>query len=123
MRSLATVIAALLLAASLAAGQGGGGQAPHINWNQRMPWGPLEAAVRLRWNGYPLTAQRTEPFKVFDNVSYVGIQVVGAYVITTSAGLILVDATYAETADMVLDSIRKLGLNPAEIANRARSLL
>jgi metallo-beta-lactamase class B len=118
MRSLVTVITALLLAASLAEGQGrqgGGGQTPQINWNQRMPWGPLEAAVRLRWNGIPLTAQRTEPFKVFDNVYYVGIQVVGSYLITTNAGLILVDATYAETGDLVLDSIRKLGFDPANI--------
>jgi glyoxylase-like metal-dependent hydrolase (beta-lactamase superfamily II) len=110
---------ALVLAASLVEGQGrqggGGGQAPQINWNQRMPWGPLEAAVRLRWAGYPLTDQRTEPFKVFDNVYYVGIQIVGSYLITTSAGLILVDTTYAETGDLVMESIRKLGLDPANI--------
>jgi glyoxylase-like metal-dependent hydrolase (beta-lactamase superfamily II) len=80
-----------------------------------MPWGPLEAAVRARWASYPLTAQRTEPFKVFDNVYYVGIQVVSAYLINTSAGLILIDATYAETPDLVLDSIRKLGFDPANI--------
>lgn len=113
---------ALVLAASSVEGQGrqggegrGGGQAPQINWNQRMPWGPLEAAVRLRWAGQPLTAQKVEPFKVFDNVYYVGIQVVGSYLINTSAGLILIDATYAETGDLVLDSIRKLGLDPANI--------
>jgi metallo-beta-lactamase class B len=110
---------ALVLAVSVVAAQGrqggGGGQAPQTNWNQRMPWGPLEAAVRLRWAGYPLTAQRTEPFKVFDNVYYVGIQIVGSYLITTSAGLILVDTTYAETGDLVLESIRKLGLDPANI--------
>lgn len=111
---------ALVLTASLVDGQarqGGGGaaQAPQTNWNQKMPWGPLEVAVRLRWQGLPLTAQKTEPFKVFDNIYYVGIQVVGAYLITTSAGLILVDATYAETGDLVLESIRKLGLDPANI--------
>jgi metallo-beta-lactamase class B len=116
---IVTAVLGLVLAASVAQGQGrqggGGGQAPQINWNQRMPWGPLEAAVRLRWNGLPLTAQRTEPFKVFDNVYYVGIQVVGSYLITTNAGLVLVDTTYAETADMVLESIRKLGFDPANI--------
>ena len=112
-------VMAIVLAASLmqAQGRGGGreGGAPQINWNQRMPWGPLEAAVRLKWAGLPLTAQKTEPFKVFDNIYYVGIQVVGAYLINTSAGLILIDATYAETGDLVLDSIRKLGLDPANI--------
>ena len=120
---LLTGATAVVLAASLVQGQGrqgtgrGGGeeQAPQINWNQRMPWGPLEAAVRLRWAGRPLTAQKTEPFKVFDNIYYVGIQVVGAYLINTNAGLILIDTTYAETGDLVLESIRKLGLDPANI--------
>ncbi len=111
---------ALVLAVSLVDGQGregGGGAAPapQANWNQKMPWGPLEVAVRLRWAGLPLTAQKVEPFKVFDNIYYVGIQVVGAYLITTSAGLILVDATYAETGHLVVESIRKLGLDPANI--------
>jgi metallo-beta-lactamase class B len=116
----ALALSALALVASMApvsgqARQGGAAQGPQVNWNQRMPWGPLEAAVRLRWAGLPLTAQRVEPFKVFDNVYYVGVQVVGAYLITTSDGLILIDATYAETADLVLDGIRKLGFDPANI--------
>ena len=111
----------LVFAASLVGAQGrqGGGrgapQAEAINWNQRMPWGPLEAAVRARWAGYPLTAQKVEPFKVFDNIYYVGIQVVSAYLVNTSAGLMLIDATYAETPDLVLDSVRKLGFDPANI--------
>ena len=116
--ALALSALALVTATTALSGQGregGAGQAPQINWNQRMPWGPLEAAVRLRWAGLPLTAQRVEPFKVFDNVYYVGIQVVGAYLITSNDGLILVDATYAETADLVLDSIKKLGFDPANI--------
>src|SRR5688500_16298897 len=102
-------VMALVLTASLVHGQGreggGGAQAPQVNWNQKMPWGPLEVAVRLRWAGLPLTAQKVEPFKVFDNIYYVGIQVVGSYLITTSAGLILVDATYAETGHLVVESI------------------
>jgi metallo-beta-lactamase class B len=107
---------ACVLATSLVHGQGGApAAAPQVNWNQKMPWGPLEAAVRARWASYPLTAQKVEPFKVFDNVSYVGIQVVGAYLINTSAGLILIDTTYAETADLVVESIRKLGFDPANI--------
>lgn len=80
-----------------------------------MPWGPWESAVRTQWAGLPLTAERVEPFKIFDNVYYVGVQVVGSYLITTSDGLILIDATYAETSDLVLDSIRKLGFDPMNI--------
>lgn len=113
--AIALVLAASLLEAQGRQGRDGGPAQPQINWNQRMPWGPLEAAVRLRWAGQPLTAQRTEAFKVFDNIYYVEIQTVGSYLITTNAGLILVDATYAETGDLVLDSIRKVGFDPANI--------
>jgi glyoxylase-like metal-dependent hydrolase (beta-lactamase superfamily II) len=124
---LASVMVFLLVASSVAAqgtnenGERGAGQAgsaparPPVAWNTKMPWGPMEAAVRMQWAGLPLTEEKVEPFKVFDNVYYVGVQVVGSYLITTSEGLILIDATYAETGDMVLDSIRKLGFDPANV--------
>lgn len=124
----ASVIALLLATASVGA-QGGGqagrgrgesggrgeAQGPQINWNRRMPWGALEAGARARWADYPLDAQKTEPFKMFDNVYYVGVEVVSAYLVTTSAGLILIDATYAETADIVLNNIKKAGFDPANV--------
>jgi glyoxylase-like metal-dependent hydrolase (beta-lactamase superfamily II) len=103
-------VAVLATAPVWAQGQGRG-----FNPSASMPFEPLQAAVRTRWAGQPLTAQKTEPFKIFDNLYYVGVQSVGAFVIPTSDGLILIDATYAETADMVLDSVKALGLNPANI--------
>jgi glyoxylase-like metal-dependent hydrolase (beta-lactamase superfamily II) len=99
-------------------GQGGGrggAQEERIDWNAKMPWGPIEKAVQARWNGLPRTDQKTEPFKIFDNLYYVGIQHVAAYLIPTNAGLILIDGTYADTADMVLDGIRTLKFDPATI--------
>ena len=56
-----------------------------------------------------MSVQKTEPFKIVDNVYYVGLETVGSYLIPTSEGLILLDATYADTADLVLDSVRALG--------------
>jgi metallo-beta-lactamase class B len=67
------------------------------------------------WANYPHTAQIVEPFKIFDNVYYVGVQTGQSLLIPTTDGLILIDATWAETADMVLDSIRKAGFDPANI--------
>jgi metallo-beta-lactamase class B len=99
-------------------GQGGGQgqqQGGGNNNNVGMPWEPLRNAVMTPWEGHPFTDQKTEPFKVFDNVYYVGIETVGSYLITTSAGLIMIDSTYAETADHVLESVRKLGFDPANI--------
>src|SRR5882762_2512371 len=72
-------------------GQGGGGQGGNQN-NTGMPWEPLRNAVMTPWEGHPFTDQMTEPFKVFDNVYYVGIETVGSYLVTTNAGLILFDS-------------------------------
>jgi metallo-beta-lactamase class B len=48
-------------------------------------------------------------------VYYVGIQTGQALLLPTSEGLILIDTTWDETAPFVLDGIRKLGFNPADI--------
>jgi metallo-beta-lactamase class B len=111
---------ALLLAASLAA-QGGGarGQRPtgivrgadqpdQNKWNAKGPWGKTERSA-------PIEAQQKEPFKVFDNVYYVGFQTVSSYLVTTSDGPVLIDAGYAPTVDWLLESIRKTGNDPKKI--------
>ena len=100
-----------------APGQAGGrgGAEERVDWNAKMPWGAIEKADQARWNPVPRTDQVTEPFKIFDNLYYVGIQHVAAYLVPTSDGLILIDATYFDTADMVLDNIRKLKFDPANI--------
>ena len=102
---LAAVVLAILaaLAESPAAFQ--------INWNARTPWNDLRPSIaRGDWE-----AQKKEPFQIFDNVYYVGLQQYSAFLVTTSDGLVLLDATYAETADLVLDNIRALDFDPADI--------
>ena len=63
----------------------------------------------------PMDQQRKDPVKLFDNVYSVGVQTVCAFLIPTSNGLVLVDTTYPETADLLLDNIRKAGFDPATI--------
>lgn len=106
-----TIGTASVVAQGRGQGAGGGGN----NNNAGMPWESLRAGVLVKWDGVPRTAQKTEPFKIFDNIAYVGLETVGAYLITTSDGLILLDSTYADTADHVLESVRKLGADPARI--------
>jgi len=90
------------------AGNGGSGK---INWNLRAPWGAASGSeVRL-----PPEKTTYKPFKVFDNVYFVGLRYVSCYLVTTSAGLVLIDSTFAPTADSVLDNVRTLGFNPANI--------
>jgi metallo-beta-lactamase class B len=60
--------------------------------------------------------QKVPPFKIFDNVWYVGPGYVSCYLITTSDGLVLIDAS--EEPDMVrhvADSIQKAGFNLRDI--------
>jgi metallo-beta-lactamase class B len=45
----------------------------------------------------------------------VGLQALSSILVTTSDGLVLLDATFAETVDGVLESIRALGFDPARI--------
>src|SRR5688572_12536106 len=59
--------------------------------------------------------QKVAPIKVFDNLYYVGPGNVSVWLIPTTDGLIVFDATQEPLVDHVLDSIRKVGFNPADI--------
>jgi metallo-beta-lactamase class B len=59
--------------------------------------------------------QRIPPFKVFDNLYYVGVGYTGSWLLTTDEGLILLDAVDQRYADQVVANIRKLGFDPADI--------
>lgn len=77
------------------------GQAP--NWSQRAGWSSrTEVKIQI-------------PFKVFDNIFYVGTDHVSSYLITTTDGLVLIDATNAKAADGVLENIRTLGFDASRI--------
>lgn len=79
-----------------------------INWNDIMFPSQTQRVV-------PRDQEQKDPVKLFDNVYYVGDQTVSSYLLTTSAGLILVDTTFPETVNFVLDNIRKLGFDPANL--------
>jgi len=59
--------------------------------------------------------QRVPPFKVFDNLYYVGVGYTGSWLLTTTDGLILLDAVDQRYADHVVASIKKLGFDPSNI--------
>jgi metallo-beta-lactamase class B len=58
-----------------------------------------------------------EPLKIFDNVYFVGQNAVSAFVIETSAGLIIFDTLNSpeEAKTYILGGMQKLGLNPADV--------
>ena len=60
-------------------------------------------------------SQYVEPFQIFDNVYYVGIDWVAAYLIETGDGLILIDSLYGSWLPVLLNNIRELGFDPADV--------
>ena len=57
------------------------------------------------------------PAKLFDNFYYVGRTDVGAWLLKTSDGLVLIDTLYTpeEAEKTIISGIRKLGFDPAQI--------
>lgn len=60
-------------------------------------------------------SQTIEPYQAFDNVYYVGICWVSAWLIKTSDGPVLIDTLYEPYTDQLIDNIKKVGVNPADI--------
>jgi metallo-beta-lactamase class B len=58
----------------------------------------------------------TEPVKVFDNLYFVGEKEYGAWAVTTSEGIIVIDAIFDYSVEeQIVNGLKKLGLNPATI--------
>lgn len=60
-------------------------------------------------------AKTVKPFKIFDNLYYVGIDWVSSYLIPTEDGLILIDALYRDYPAHILQSVKELGFDPKQI--------
>jgi metallo-beta-lactamase class B len=72
-------------------------------------------AERLRRETNNAALQNVAPFKVFDNLYYVGVGYVGSWLITTDQGLILIDTLEGAYKDHPVEAIRKLGFDPQNI--------
>lgn len=60
-------------------------------------------------------AQTIEPYQAFDNVYNVGICWVSAWLVKTSDGPVLIDTLYGTYTDQLIENIKKLGVNPADL--------
>ena len=64
----------------------------------------------------PASRWHAEPAKVFDNLYFVGMTEYSAWALTTSQGIIVIDAIFDYSVeDEVVNGLKKLGLNPADI--------
>ena len=70
--------------------------------------GPPPPPARETWHA--------EPVKVFDNLYFLGMTEYSVWAVTTSQGIILLDAIYDYSIeDEVVEGMKKLGLDPAQI--------
>jgi len=76
---------------------------------------PDTRAARLRKETDNLALQKVAPFKVFDNLYYVGVGYVGSWLITTNQGLILIDTLEGAYTGYPIEGIRKLGFDPSNV--------
>ena len=67
-----------------------------------------------RWLKNPWTLAH-RPFKVVDGVYFVGTSWVSCFLLDTAQGLVLIDCAMQETLYLLLESIRQMGFDPAQI--------
>ena len=70
--------------------------------------GPRATPPREEWYN--------EPVKVFDNLYFLGTKVHESWAVTTSEGIIVIDALFGYAAEPeITDGMKKLGLDPSQI--------
>jgi len=80
--------------------------------------GPQRVALARQAQGLPrLPTVQEGPIKLFDNLTYIGFNDVGAWVVPTSAGIILFDTlnSSADAMDVIEPEMQKAGFDPAQI--------
>jgi len=80
--------------------------------------GPQRVALARQAAGLPrLPTVQEGPIKLFDNLYYIGFNDVGAWVVPTSAGLILFDTlnSTADAMNVIEPEMQKAGLDPSQI--------
>ncbi len=80
--------------------------------------GPQRPAVVRQEKGLPpIPDVEIEPARIFDNLYYIGFNDVGAWALTTSQGIIVIDSlnTPEEAEKVLIPGMQKLGLDPKQI--------
>ena len=105
------MLAATGLAVALLSGDFGGHA---VSAGSQTATEPLSKTYRVT-RANDVEFQKVEPFKVFDNLYYVGPGYVSVWLLTTPAGNILFDTAQEPYVDYVINNIRKVGVDPTSI--------
>ena len=114
MRFLARVLltSALVLAAGAVYAQGGNPDHPTVTVDGQK-YTPLSIVTRNMGSEADQTTA-FPPFKIIDNIYYVGTRTLSSYLIVTSAGNILIDSTYERNVPVIQKSVEQLGFKFAD---------
>lgn len=74
-----------------------------------IPYTPDECASCAEWN------EPQVPFQIHGNSYYVGTRGLGAVLITSDDGHVLIDGGLPDSAPLILENVRTLGFDPADI--------
>src|SRR5262249_11352966 len=91
-----------------------GGPRLHLSAAAQIAAEPLSKTYRVT-RANDVEFQKIEPFKVFDNLFYVGPGFVSVWLLTTPDGAILFDTAQEPYVDFVIGNIRKVGVDPKTI--------
>ncbi len=70
------------------------------------------ASIRKSWDSWNVPLK---PFRVIDNLYYVGPSGISSFLIVTPKGNILIDSGFDETVPLIRDSVTKLGFKTEDI--------
>lgn len=76
---------------------------------------PISKTCRVGPRAREVEIQKIAPFKVFDNLYHVGPCYVSSWILTTPQGDIMFDTAQEPFVDMIVDNIKKVGINPRDI--------
>src|ERR1700674_5331968 len=108
-RRVMMIAAGCLVAVALNANLSGTAAAPEQAGSE-----PLSKTYRVT-RAKDVEFQKIAPFKVFDNLYYVGPGYVSVWLLTTAEGDILFDSAQEPYVDQVIANIRKVGVDPKDI--------
>ncbi len=74
-----------------------------------VPTAAQDAEQRIEWN------RPAEPFRLLDNVYYVGTDGLSAFLVTGPQGHVLIDGGLPESAPRIAANIRRLGFAPSDV--------
>jgi metallo-beta-lactamase class B len=76
---------------------------------------PLEKGEAAKLVPTPFEKWYTPPIKIFDNLYYIGTKTESSYALTTSQGIILLNTNFDWVTTSLLEELRMVGLDPANI--------